>query len=126
MTSFKPMMFVIIALSSIVLGGTEGQIRGRITNVDGESLIGAQVYIEDLGIGAVADFDGNYILINVPVGTYDVNVSMISYQTQIIADVSVQMDKTVWLNVTMNIEAIEGDVIYVSGEKGLVDKGETS
>ena len=42
--------------------GTEGTIRGTVKNVEGEPLIGAQVYIGDLGVGAVANMDGNYIL----------------------------------------------------------------
>ena len=53
-------------LSSIIIGilivsslwaGTEGTIRGAVRNVEGEPLIGAQVYIEALGIGNVANMD---------------------------------------------------------------------
>ena len=84
--------------------------------MEGESLLGAQVYIEELGIGAVADLNGNYIIINVPVGMYDVTASMISYRTQIFSNVEVIMDNTVWLNFFLDVEAIEGDVIYVCGE----------
>ena len=49
---------------SVLNAGTDGQIRGRVSNMEGKSLAGAQVYLEKLGIGAVADLDGNYILIN--------------------------------------------------------------
>ena len=111
---------------SIIFAGTEGQIRGRVSNIDGESLVGAQVYIEELGIGAVADPGGNYIIINIPVGEYDVTATMISYRTQVFSKVKVIMDNTVWLNFSLDVEAIEGDIIYVSGEKDLVDKGATS
>ena len=111
---------------SVVFAGTEGQIRGRVTNVEGENLVGAQVYIEELGIGAVADLEGQYILINVPVGEYDVKATMISYRAHVYSDVIVIMDNTIWLNFSLDVEAIEGDIIYVSGEKDLVDKGATS
>ena len=77
-------------------------------------------------MGAVTDLDGNYILLNVPVGTYDVTASMISYARRIQSNVNVMMDNTLWLNFEMSVEAIEGEVIYVSGEKALVDKGATS
>ena len=43
---------------SSLWSGTDGQIRGNITNVEGEVLLGAQVYIAELGIGAVADLNG--------------------------------------------------------------------
>ena len=110
----------------MVMAGTEGQIRGKVSNIEGEELLGAQIYIESLGVGAVADLDGNYIIINVPVGKYDVQATMISYGTQVVKNVEVMMDNTIWLNFTLDVEAIEGDIIYVSGEKALVEKGATS
>mgnify|MGYP001176319638 CR=1 FL=1 len=111
---------------TFLFSGTEGQIRGKITNVEGESLIGAQIYIEELGLGAVADLDGNYIILNIPVGTYNVKASMISYGTVEVSGVDVIMDNTKWLNISLDVEAIKGDIIYVSGEKELVEKGTTS
>ena len=32
--------------SSILMAGTDGQIRGNVKNIEGESLVGAQIYIE--------------------------------------------------------------------------------
>ena len=117
---------ILIFSISILTAGTDGQIRGKVDNIEGEGLAGAQVYIEALGIGAVADINGNYILINVPVGKYDVQATMISYRTQVYSNVDIMMDNTIWLNFTLDVEAIEGDIIYVSGEKELVDRGATS
>jgi len=117
---------LLIFIASVVMAGTDGQIRGKVNNIEGEELIGAQIYIETLGIGAVADLNGNYIIINVPVGKYDLQATMISYGTQVVQNVEVMMDNTIWLNFTLDIEAIEGQTIYVSGEKDLVDKGATS
>ena len=124
--SIFSVILILCFIVSSLWSGTDGQIRGNISNIEGEALIGAQVYIEELGIGAVADLNGNYILLNIPVGTYDVTVTMISYRTQIISGVEVMMDNTKWLNFSLDIEAIEGDVIYVTGEKELVDKGNTA
>ena len=111
----------VILVSSSLWSGTEGTIRGAVRNVEGEPLIGAQVYIGDLGVGAVADMDGNYFLINVPVGTFDVTASMLSYGTQVVS-VDVIMDATQWMNFILDVEAIEGDLIRVSAEKALVEK----
>ena len=65
MSSHLSSIIFVILVSSSLWSGTEGTIRGAVRNVEGEPLIGAQVYIGDLGVGAVADMDGNYILINV-------------------------------------------------------------
>ena len=87
------------------------EIQQSVKNIEGESLVGAQIFIESLGIGAVANVEGNYILINVPVGTYNIQATMISYGTQVVQNVNVMMDNTVWLNFTLDIEAIEGQTI---------------
>ena len=75
--------------------------------MDGEPLPGAQVYIAELGEGTMTDVDGNYILLNLEVGTYDITVSMIGFSTQVIQSVDIVMDQTKWLNFAMQIEAIE-------------------
>ena len=111
---------------SLSIAGTDGTVRGKVLDVEGESLPGAQVYIAELGVGTMTDIDGNYILLNLEVGTYDVTVSMIGFATQIIQGVVIVMDQTVWLNFSMQIEAIEGEVIHVSAQKELVERGSTS
>ena len=41
--------------------GTDGTIRGGVTDENNNPLPGATIQIPDLGIGAMADVDGNYI-----------------------------------------------------------------
>ena len=88
-------LLLFVLIGSMIFGGTDGQLRGNITNMEGEPLIGAQIFIKELGIGAVADIDGNYILLNIPVDSYDITVTMISYRTQIYKDVNIVMDNTI-------------------------------
>tara|TARA_B110000467_G_scaffold84867_1_gene76596 strand:+ start:9630 stop:13328 length:3699 start_codon:yes stop_codon:yes gene_type:complete len=116
----------LIFFVSLSIAGTDGTVRGKVLDIAGESLPGAQVYITELGVGTMTDFDGNYILLNLEVGTYDVTVSMIGFATQVIEGVDIVMDQTVWLNFAMQVEAIEGEVIFVSAQKELVEKGSTS
>ena len=62
--SFFP---VFIFLLSRLYAGTDGTIRGQITDIDGEPLPGAQVFIEEMSLGAVADLNGNYLILNIPI-----------------------------------------------------------
>ncbi|HIC39270.1 MAG TPA: hypothetical protein EYO79_07370, partial [Candidatus Marinimicrobia bacterium] len=125
MKQFK-FSILIIYLVSFVFAGTDGTIRGQVKDAEGSPLPGVQLFIPDLSMGAIADINGNYIILNLPVGSYDVKVMMIGYQTQTMKEVDVIMDQTVWLNFTMAIAAIEGDEVEVYGEKPLVEKGQTS
>jgi len=110
----------------MLYAGTDGTIRGEVLGIDGEAVIGASIVIKELGLGVAADIDGSYLLLNVPIGNHDIAVEMIGYQTQVIEGVHITMDQTTWLNFTMSISAIEGDVVYVTGERPLVEKGSTS
>ena len=57
-------------------------IKGTVKDTKtGELLFGTNIYITGLTIGAMSDFDGNY-QINIEPGTYTINCSFISYQTQ--------------------------------------------
>ena len=116
----------LIFLATLSFAGTDGTIRGKIVDEEGNALPGAQVFIQGTSIGTMCDLDGNYILLNVQVGTYDVTISMIGYKTKVVKDVNVVMDQTKWLNAELPIAAIEGDVVFVTVEKELVEKGSTS
>ena len=70
-------------ICSLLLSGTDGTLRGKVTDSDGAALVGTQIYMPDLGKGAIADTDGNYIILNIPVGDYEVRFLMIGYQTKI-------------------------------------------
>ena len=117
---------IVSLFASTLIGGTDGTIRGEVLDMEGEAVIGATIVIKEIGLGTAADVDGSYLLLNVPVGTYDIEVEMIGYQKQVIEGVGITMDQTTWLNFTMSIAAIEGETVYVTSERSLVEKGSTS
>ncbi|NOZ75960.1 MAG: TonB-dependent receptor plug domain-containing protein [FCB group bacterium] len=123
---FVESLILIFVTSALLWAGTDGTIRGQVKDMDGNGLPGAQVFIQALGVGAVADVEGNYIILNIPVGTYDVTVMMIGYQTQVRKNVEVIMDKTLWLNFNLPVAAIEGEAVEVVGQKEMVEKGSTA
>jgi len=46
---------------------------------DGTPLSGVSIFISDLQLGAVSDAEGNYVLKNIPTGTYLIEVSHVNY-----------------------------------------------
>jgi len=56
------------------------KVSGVITDAaTGEKLIGANVYITDLNVGAVTNAEGFYTIDNVKEGVFEVTVSYIGY-----------------------------------------------
>ena len=127
--NYKLFLGFILFLISFSFSGTDGTIRGKITDEKGDPLPGQVIVLNEAGdvvTGTSADFDGNYIILNVQVGMYDLKCTMIGFKTQKIQDVSVGMDKTLWLNFVLEESVIEGEEVVVTSEKALVEKGSTS
>ena len=56
----------------------KGTIKGSIIDKETKSpVMGANVFLKDKPLGAATDTDGNYVIPNVPVGSYVLNVSFI-------------------------------------------------
>ncbi|MEE4177582.1 MAG: TonB-dependent receptor [Bacteroides sp.] len=92
---------------------TRGSISGKVVDQKtGETIIGANVIIEGTIIGAATDLNGNFRIENLSPGTYNIQVSFISYEPVIIEGVLVEATKNARLNVVlvereMNIEGVQ-------------------
>ncbi|MBO6577153.1 MAG: SusC/RagA family TonB-linked outer membrane protein [Rhodothermales bacterium] len=114
--------FVVSLLMLPLQVAAQGTIEGTVTDATSdEPLIGAQVVIPALGIGAVTDFDGNYSISNVPAGDHTVEARFIGFRTQTF-QTSVADGQTVELDVRLDMSAINLDEVVVTGAGGPVEK----
>ncbi len=119
--------FVIVFLAMLttsLYGGPTGKIAGIVTDAaTGEPLPGVNVVLEETVMGAATDLDGYYVILNVPPGTYQLNVSMIGYTSKKIVEVRVNIDQTTTINVELGEETLDiGETITVVAEKPVVEK----
>ena len=67
-----------------------GQLGGRLVDATtGETLIGANVFIPTLQMGAATDINGAFRLIGLPPGTYAVQASYVGYGTAVVDSVEI-------------------------------------
>src|SRR5688572_1906970 len=98
-----------------------GTITGRVTDGrTGQPISGAQVYVDERA-GTVADREGRYRLVNVPVGTQTVNVRMIGYGTAN-APVTVIAGQTATLDLTLAVRPVDMEAIVVTGQGGEISR----
>ena len=118
---------LLILFSGLVIAGTTGKISGKVIDAEnGEPLIGANVLILGTTLGAATDFEGNYFIINIPPGRYEVKASIIGYSSLSIQNVKVSVDQTTKLNFELQQEAVEiGDVVILA-TRPIVQKDLTS
>jgi len=65
--------------STAALFAQQGTIKGTVTDVNGDPIIGANVFIEGTTQGTVSDVNGAYTLPNIPAGTISLSVSFVGY-----------------------------------------------
>lgn len=82
-------LIVVGIIISVCCLAQNGIIKGTITDANTkETLIGATVLLQGTTKGAISDFDGNFMIDKVAKGSYNLVISYISYDNQIIrADV---------------------------------------
>lgn len=124
---FKEIFFLLILISSLNYGGTTGKISGVvIDNLTGDPLIGANIIIIGTNYGASTDIEGNYFIINIPPGTYELKASMIGYTSVTTTGIRVSVDQTTKIDLKLNEESIEILSVVVTAEKPIVQKDLTS
>ncbi len=117
---------VLFTLGSL-LAGTTGKIAGRVIDANTkEPLPGANVYLKGTNYGASTDEDGEFYIINVPVGTYTIVAVFVGYQTIEHQGVKVILDQTTVVNFEMSEEIVEGETIVVTATPFKVQKDETT
>ena len=114
----KLLKFFIVNLflfSSLQSLAQNGMIRVNIYDDDtGEALIGAAAILQGTTTGGVSNLEGQATIPRLDPGTYNVEVTYISYQKQLIKDVTVEDGETKVLNVRLKSEDLTLEEIVVS------------
>lgn len=79
MTKFKTLFTAVIMLTGFITYAQTGKLSGKISDVQGTSLDAASISIPKLKIGTSSDDQGNYLLENIPYGTWEVVVNHMSF-----------------------------------------------
>ena len=109
-------------LFNISLGGITGKLSGIITEANSDNvLIGCNIIINGTDLGTASDINGQYFLLNIPPGIYDVKFQMIGYETLIINNVQISIDRTTKLNANLQMAVIEGSEIVVTADRKLIE-----
>ena len=122
MISLALLLFVSLAATA----GTTGKIAGRVTDTDGNPLVGATVMVVGTSYGAMTDPNGEYFIINLQPGTYSLQARMVGMGEQTKEGASVLADMTTRMDFLLNPEAVGNTVITVTDQRGMILRDVTS
>jgi hypothetical protein len=127
---------VLLGLLLIIQNDVWAQGRGKVTGriIDAETsqqLPGANVMIDTVWVGgnavaydgmlgAATDINGEYVILNVPPGTYNLRASMIGYSTVVQSRVVVEANRTITVDFNMPATVIELGIVEVVWERPVI------
>jgi len=125
-------LMVLLGVVVPALAGVTGKIRGTVRDQEtDEPLAGVNVIISQRWIGdeladlpapmgAATDENGEFIILNVPPGTYNVTAQMIGYAPETQERVKVFVDRTTVLNFRLQPRVIELGQVVVEAKRDLI------
>jgi iron complex outermembrane receptor protein len=107
---------LILAVAVFPLRAQEVTLSGRVTDENGEALIGANVSIKGTVLGSATDVEGRYSIRRLPAGSFTVVCSMIGYERQF-ASLTIGAGEKATLTFRLAESVIEtGEVIVTAGK----------
>lgn len=109
----KRISFILFLNLAWHLTNAQTQITGRITDLNGDPLYGASIYLPEQSIGTISNEDGEFQIVKLPSGEIRIQFSYIGYNTVL---KSILLRKgTNEINISLTKAIIETQEIVVSG-----------
>jgi len=100
-----------------------GSIEGTVIDCDTyQPLPGVNVIIVNTTMGAATDLNGKFLIMNVPIGTYQVEASMIGYQPEVKAEIVVSTNRVTMVTFELNQTVLDVEGIVVTADYFEKDK----
>lgn len=113
--------------ATVVQAQNVGRISGTIVDAtSGQPLPGANVIIPGTTMGGAAGVDGDYYILNIPPGRYELRASMLGYESVLMVDVVVNAGRTTTIDFTLTDEAFEADEVVITAQRPDVERDKTA
>ena len=121
------MIIIFLLLFSFAEVLAQGKIVGHVKDkTTGDPLIGVNVIIQGTYLGAATDIDGDYTIVNVPVGQYSVKASMVGATSVLKTNVVVQTDRITRIDFELEQTAIQGQEVVITAPRDILHKDVSS
>jgi len=109
----KKIVLIFFVLFLFIKVNAQNHIKGKVTDINNESLIGASVSLPELNKGTITNQAGEYLISNIPNGKIKIQFSFVGYNTEIkTIDIS-QTENEV--NAILTIAIIQSQEVVITG-----------
>jgi outer membrane receptor protein involved in Fe transport len=118
-------IFLTVLIPFVVFAEKTGAVYGSVVDEKtGEVLIGVNLLVDGTLLGAASDYNGYYIIEDIPIDSQKIVVRMMGYETDTF-HVKIMKNKAFELNIGLKKEIIDLPGVVVSGEK-LIERSAVS
>jgi len=119
---------IFISFCTVYLcAGITGKIAGNVTEqVTGDPLAGVNIYIEGSAMETVTDGSGDYFIIGIPPGRYNVQALVKGYTSVIMTDVLISSDHTTVIDFSLIPTEFDVEPTRVKAKREVIRMDQTS
>ncbi|RPH96618.1 hypothetical protein EHM69_00845 [candidate division KSB1 bacterium] len=115
---------MIVLLTAWPLWAAEtGKIAGKVVDANTkEPIPSVNISVVGTTMGATTNADGEYFILNIPIGQYDLRVTSLGYETQNVTGIQVLADQTYQLDPKLKETVLQGQEVTVVAERDVVKR----
>ena len=127
-TPIRACTLFLLLFAQLTAAGPTGKISGRVTDSkSGDGIPGVNIVVVGTNMGAASNLDGEYTILNIPPGTYELRATAIGYGPVNVKNVTVSIDLTTSIAMKMGETVVElKDEVIITATKPLVQKDLTA
>lgn len=127
MSRILQFIFLLVLCTPVFIFAQTGKIVGKVTDAQsGEVLIGANVIVQGTNLGAATDVNGEYLILNVPPGSYTIIARYIGYREMRYENIKLSVNLTTETNFQLPSETYQTETVVVVAPKQLINKNSTN
>ena len=107
---------MILASNLLFAQEPTGTIKGKIIDQNTkEVLVGSTVLVMNTKSGSTTDVEGNFVISNIPVGSYNLEIRSVGYESLIKTDIQVRPDRITQIEIELKEAVIQTEGVTVTG-----------
>lgn len=97
------------------VGEDTGKLQGSVKDENGEPLVGVSIRLLDTSYGVISDVNGKFVLEDIPVGTYKLEISYLGFE-KVLTTITITRNSTNVLDQQLKPSVDELDELVILGE----------
>jgi outer membrane receptor protein involved in Fe transport len=123
----KTLLLLCILLSVSAVAQDAGKISGRVLDAkNGDPLPFANIVLRGTSFGASSNIDGDYFILNVPPGVYNIAASIVGYRGVLQQKIIVNVNRTTVVDFRLEEATVQAQEVVVTATRPDVEREKTS